>query len=89
MKAPMFEISFQLYIVAGDAVIGVVLTQVMEGKEHIITYLSRCLIDAEMRYSFIKKLCLSLLYACSELWHYLLASTRVVAFQAGVIKHIL
>jgi hypothetical protein len=35
--------------------IEVVLTQVMEGKEHIITYLSRRLIDAETRYSFIKK----------------------------------
>jgi hypothetical protein len=47
--------------------IEVVLTQVMEGKEHIITYLSRRLIDAETRYSFIKKMCLSLFYACSKL----------------------
>jgi hypothetical protein len=70
-------------------VIGVVLTQVTEGKEHIITYLSRCLIDAETRYSFIEKLCLSLFYACSKLWHYLLASTCVVVCQADVIKHIL
>jgi hypothetical protein len=44
-----------------------VLTQVMEDKEHIITYLSRYLIDAEIRYSFIEKLCLSLFYACSKL----------------------
>jgi hypothetical protein len=28
--------------------IGVVLAQVTDGKGHIITYLSRCLIDAEM-----------------------------------------
>jgi hypothetical protein len=67
MKAPMDGISFWLYITTVDAVIGVVLTQVTEGKEHIITYLSRCLIDAETRYSFIEKLCLSLFYACSKL----------------------
>jgi hypothetical protein len=40
MKAPMVRIPFRLYIAAEDAVIGVVLMQVTEGKEHIITYLS-------------------------------------------------
>jgi ribonuclease HI len=70
-------------------VLGAVLTQVTEGKEHIITYLIRCLIDAETRYSFIEKPCLSLFQACSKLWHYLLASTCVVACQAGVIKYML
>jgi hypothetical protein len=39
MKAPMAEILFWLYIAAEDAIIGT-LTQVTEGKEHIITYLS-------------------------------------------------
>jgi hypothetical protein len=70
-------------------VIGVVLTQVTEGKEHIVTYLSRCLINAETRYSFIEKLCLSLFYACSKLRHYLLASICVVVCQADIIKHML
>jgi hypothetical protein len=70
-------------------VIGVVLTEVSDVKEHIITYLSRRLIDAETRYSFIEKLCLSLFYACSKLRHYLLSSTCVVACQADVIKHML
>jgi hypothetical protein len=67
MKAPMARIPFWLYIAAEDAVIGVVLTQVMEDKEHIITYLIQCLIDAEIRYSFIEKLCLSLFNTCSKL----------------------
>jgi hypothetical protein len=34
MKAPIAGISFPLYIAAEDAVIGAVLMQVMEGKEH-------------------------------------------------------
>jgi hypothetical protein len=89
MKAPMAGIPFRLYITAEDVVIGAVLIQITEGKEHIITYLSRCLINAETRYSFIKKLCLSLFYACSKLQHYLLSSTCVIACQAGVIKHML
>jgi hypothetical protein len=89
MKALMTGIPFRLYITAKDVVIGDVLTQVMDGKEHIITYLSWCLIDAETWYSFIKKLCLSLFYACSKLRHYLVASTCMVACQANVIRHML
>jgi hypothetical protein len=60
MKTPMVGIPFRLYIAAKDVVIEAVLTQVTEGKEHNITYLSQRLIDTETRYSFIKKLCLSL-----------------------------
>jgi hypothetical protein len=45
MKAHMVRIPFRLYITVEDVVIEVVLAQVMEGKEHIITYLSQCLID--------------------------------------------
>jgi hypothetical protein len=63
----MTGILFRLYIAPENAVIGAVLMQVMEGEEHIITYLSRRLINAETRYFFIEKLCSSLFYACSKL----------------------
>jgi hypothetical protein len=89
MKAPMVGMPFWIYIAAEDAMIEAVLMQIMEGKEHIITYLSLCLIDAETRYSFIEKLCLSLFYACFKLRHYLLSSTCIVACQANVIKQML
>jgi hypothetical protein len=67
IKAPMTGILFWLYIIAEDVIIGDILTQIMEGKEHIVTHLSWCLIDTETSYSFIEKLCLFLLYACSKL----------------------
>ena len=47
---------------AEDKVIWAILTQETEGKEYIITYISQRLIDAEIRYTFIEKLCLSLYY---------------------------
>ena len=77
-----------LYVAAEDKVIGAVLTQESEGKEYIITYISRRLIDAETRYIFVEKLCLSLYYACSKLRHYLLSSTCIVVCQTDVIKRI-
>jgi hypothetical protein len=89
MKAPMAGILFQLYIATEDVVVGAILTQITKGKEHIITYLSRCLIDTKIRYSFIEKLCLSLFYDCSKSCHYLLSSTCIVACQVDVIRHML
>ena len=60
LKAPRRGVPFRLYVVAEDKTVGAVLTQETERKEYIITYLSRRLIDAETRYTFIEKLCLSL-----------------------------
>ena len=82
-------VPFRLYVATEDKVIGAVLTQETEGKEYIITYLSRQLIDAETRYTFIEKLCLSLYYACTKLRHYLLSSTRIVVCQTDVLKYML
>ena len=89
LKASKRGIPFMLYVAAEDKVIGAVLTQDTEGKEYAITYVGRRLVDAETRYTFIEKLCLSLYYACTKLRHYLLSSTCIVTCQADVIKHIL
>ena len=53
LKAPWAGVPFWLYIAAEDKVIGAILTQETEGKEHVVTYLSRRLVDAETRYTLI------------------------------------
>ena len=70
--APKRGVPFKLYIAAEEKIIGAILTQEDEGKEHVITYIGRCLLDPETRYAHIEKLCFSLYYACSKLRHYLL-----------------
>ena len=89
LKASRRGVPFRIYVAAEDKVIGAVLTQEAEGKKYIITYISRRLIDAETRYTFIEKLCLSLYYACTKLMHYLLSSTCIVVCQTDVLKHML
>jgi ribonuclease HI len=89
LKAPQSGVPFRLYVAAKNDVIVAVLTQEAEGKEHVITYVSRRLLDVETRYQFIEKLCFSLYYACTKLRHYLLSSTRIVACQTDVLKHML
>jgi hypothetical protein len=51
--------------------------------------MSRRLLDAETRYFFVEKLCLSLYYACSKFRHYIVSSSCMVACQYDVIKHML
>jgi hypothetical protein len=89
VKEPQVGVLFRLYIAAKDKVIGAVLTQETERKEHVVTYLSRRLVDAETRYTCIEKLCLCLFYACTKCRCYLLASHCIVSGQADVIKYML
>ena len=86
---PRVGAPFRLYIAAEDKVIGAVLTQEADGREYIVTYLSRRLVDVETRYAFVEKLCLCLFYACTKLRYYLLSSSCVVACQTNVIKYML
>jgi hypothetical protein len=66
LKVPQVGVPFRLYIAAEDKVIGAVLMQETGGKEHVVIYLSQRLVDAEMRYTFIAKLCLRMFYTCTK-----------------------
>jgi hypothetical protein len=78
-----------MYIAVQEWVIGAVLLQEEDGKEFPVAYMSQHLLDAEMWYFFVEKLCLSLYYACSKFRHSILSSSCVVACQYDVIKHML
>jgi hypothetical protein len=80
---------FRLYIAVEDKIIGAVLTQEVEGKEHVVTYLSRRLVDAETKFTFDEKLCLCLFYACTKLRCYQLSSSCIISCQTDVIKYML
>ena len=58
---------FMLYVSVDNQTIGLALMQEFEGKERVIFYLSRRLLDPETRYSPIKKLCLCLYFTCTKL----------------------
>jgi hypothetical protein len=76
-------------ILQQERVIGAVLIQEHSGKESVVAYLSRRLLDSESRYAFIEKLCLSLYFVCTKFRHYLLLSTCTVVCQTDVIKYML
>ena len=63
--------------------------QEFEGKERVVFYLSRRLLDPHTIYSPIEKLCLCLYFSCTKLRHYLLLAECTVVSKTDVIKHIL
>jgi hypothetical protein len=89
LRAPKVGKPFKIYIAAQEHVKGAVLLQEGDGKEFPVAYVSRRLLDAETRYIFVEKLCLSLYYACSKFRRYILANSCIVACQYDMIKHIL
>jgi hypothetical protein len=60
LRTPKVGSPFKMYIAVQETVIGAVLLQEEDGKEFLVAYVSRRLLDAETRYVFVEKLCLSL-----------------------------
>jgi ribonuclease HI len=89
LRSPKAGNPFKMYIAAHERVIGAVFLQEEDGKEFPIAFMSRHILDAETRYVFMEKLCLSLYYACSKFQHYIVSSSCIVACQYDVIKHML
>nr|ABA96125.1 retrotransposon protein, putative, unclassified [Oryza sativa Japonica Group] len=86
---PQKGIPFRLYLSASKKSIGSVLIQELEGKERVVFYLSRRLLDAETRYSPVEKLCLCLYFSCTRLRHYLLSNECTVICKADVVRYML
>jgi hypothetical protein len=80
---------FKLYVAADTQTIGSALIKQFEGKERVVAYLSRKLLDPETRYSAAEKLCLCVYYSCTKFRHYLLNVECIVYSKFDVIKHIL
>jgi hypothetical protein len=69
---PQLNKPFKLYVAADTQTIGSALIKEFVGKERVVVYLTRKLLDPETRYSAAEKLCLCVYYSCTKFWHYLL-----------------
>ncbi|XP_008240624.1 PREDICTED: uncharacterized protein LOC103339121 [Prunus mume] len=77
----------RLYISASEGSIGCLLAQNNESeREQAVHYLSHTLNMAELNYSPIKKLCLTLYFAATKLRHYMLPSVVQIISKTNLIK---
>jgi hypothetical protein len=80
---------FYIYLSVGDTSIASVVVQVYDGKEKVVFYLSRRMLDTETRYPEIEKLCLCLFFTCTRLRHILLCAEVIIICKSDIIKHML
>jgi hypothetical protein len=86
---PQQDKPFYIYLSVGDTSIASVVVQVYDGKEKVVFYLRRRMLDTETRYHEIEKLCLSLFFTCTKLRHILLSAEIIIICKSDVIKHML
>ncbi|KAL1263647.1 hypothetical protein QQF64_006386 [Cirrhinus molitorella] len=67
LRAPDFNCPFLLLTDASDTGLGAVLSQVQDGEEHPVIYISRKLTSAEQRYATVEKEALAVKWAVLEL----------------------
>ncbi len=72
LRAPDFSCPFLLQTDASDTGLGAVLSQVQEGEEHPVLYISKKLTPAERNYATVEKEALAVKWAVLELRYYLL-----------------
>lgn len=71
LDRPDFNCPFVLQCDASSYGLGCVLTQIIDGKEHVICYLSRALTKNELKFSVTEKELLCVLWACEKLRCYI------------------
>ncbi|XP_071051474.1 uncharacterized protein [Onthophagus taurus] len=71
LSCPDFDRPFILQTDASGYGIGAVLSQVVNGEEHVVCYLSRSLLRTERNYSTTERECLAVLWAIEKLRPYL------------------
>jgi hypothetical protein len=86
---PQQDRPFYIYLSIGDTSIASAVVQVYDGKEKVVFYLSRRMLDTETRYHEIEKLCLCLFFTCTKLRHILLSVEIIIICKSDVIKHML
>jgi hypothetical protein len=89
LVSPQQDMLFYFYLSVGDTSIASVVVQVYDGKEKVVFYLSRWMLDIETRYHEIEKLSLCLFFTCTKLRHILLSAEIIIIYKSDVIKHML
>ena len=87
---PDFSKDYTLYLAASNATIAMVLVQESYDKEeHVVYYLSKSLLDPEIRYCHVEKLALAAVFTVQWFHHYILLRKTTIITDENPMYHIL
>ena len=73
ISPPNYQKEFPLYLAVSNTTVGMVLVQTDDlHLEHVIYYLSRRLVGAELKYPYIENLALAAAFAVQKFFHYII-----------------
>ena len=86
LVTPDFKKEFIVQTDASDVGIGAVLSQVRDGEEHPVVYLSKKLNEHEKKYSIVEKECFAIKWAVEALRYYLVGRTFKLVTDHAPLK---
>ena len=89
VRAPNWQLPFEVMCDASDLAIGAVLGQREDGKPHVVYYASKTLNEAQRNYTTIEKELLAVVYALDKFRAYLVGSDIVIFTDHSALKYLL
>ena len=89
MRAPNWQLPFEVMCDANDFAIGVVLAQREDGKPYVIYYASKTLNEAQRNYTTIEKELLAIVFALDKFHAYLVGFFIIVFTNHSALKYLL
>ncbi|RVW98199.1 Retrovirus-related Pol polyprotein from transposon 17.6 [Vitis vinifera] len=89
VRAPNWQLPFEVMCDASDFAIGAVLGQREDGKPYVIYYASKTLNEAQRNYTTIEKELLAVVFALDKLRAYLVGSFIIVFTDHSALKYLL
>ena len=89
VRAPNWQLPFEVMCDASDLAIGAVLGQREDGKPHVVYYASKTLNEAQRNYTTTEKELLAVVYALDKFRAYLVGSDIVIFTNHSALKYLL
>ena len=89
VRAPNWQLPFEVMCDASDLAIGAVLEQREDGKPYVVYYASKTLNEAQWNYTTIEKELLAVVYALDKFRAYLVGSKIIIFTDHLALKYLL
>ena len=89
MRAPDWQLPFEVMCDASDLAVGAVLGQRVEGKLYMVYYASKTLNEAQRNYTTTEKELLAVVYALDKFRAYLIGAEIIIFTDHSALKYLL